>query len=145
MSFLVGGPVELVDRARPHLLQIGKRVLHMGPLGAGNVAKIIKNLITGSEALVLHEAVRIGAAAGIPERDALEMLRQMASGTTALSHWERTFVETEFGLAPRVGTNIHDKDLPLAAELARECSVEAPITQQIAAAGLRLLGVKSGA
>lgn len=30
LSFLVGGSVELVDRARPHLLQMGKQVLHMG-------------------------------------------------------------------------------------------------------------------
>ena len=143
LSFLVGGPPELVERARPHLLRMGKRVLHMGPLGSGNVAKVIKNLITGSESLILHEAARIGAAAGIPEREGLEMIRQMSSGPTTLSHWEQVFVDTAQGLSPRVGTNIHDKDLPLAAEVAQQYGVEAPITAAIAAAGLKLLKARS--
>jgi 3-hydroxyisobutyrate dehydrogenase len=143
LCFLAGGSPEIVERARPHLLRMGKIVLHMGPLGSGNVAKIVKNLITGSESLILHEAVKIAAAGGIAGRDALEMLRQLTSGPGALDHWEQTFVQTEHGLAPRVGTNIHDKDLPLAAELARDTGVDAPIAREIAAAGLRLLAAGS--
>src|SRR5437588_568190 len=54
LSFVVGGPPELFERARPHLLCMGKQALHVGPLGAGNAAKLIKNLVTGAEALVIH-------------------------------------------------------------------------------------------
>ena len=49
LSFLAGGPVELLERARPHLLKMGKQVFHMGGLGAGNVAKAIKNLVAEAE------------------------------------------------------------------------------------------------
>ncbi|MBI4490870.1 MAG: hypothetical protein HY694_17435, partial [Deltaproteobacteria bacterium] len=40
---------------------------------------------------------------------------------------------------PRAGRNIFDKDIPLAAELARKYGLDLPITEQLAAAGKRLL------
>ena len=138
LSFLVGGPAGLIDRARPHLLQMGKEVLHMGPLGSGNVAKIIKNMVTGAETLVIHEAIQIGEAAGIHYRDALEMMRRVYGGTV-LNRWRETFDPSGTGPTPSAGTNIFDKDIPLAAELGRQYGLDLPITEQLAAAGKRLL------
>jgi 3-hydroxyisobutyrate dehydrogenase-like beta-hydroxyacid dehydrogenase len=138
LTFLVGGPADLVERARPHLLHMAKAVMHMGPLGAGNVAKLIKNLVTGSEGLIVYEAIRIGLAGGIPPREALEMMRQTASVST-LDRWQERFDLS--GPAPmmRAGQNIYDKDIPLAAEVGRQLGVDIPITEQLAAAGQRLV------
>ncbi len=141
LSFLTGGPAELVDRARPHLLRMGKQVLHMGPLGAGNVAKLISNLVMGAERLIVHEAISIGEAGGISYRDALEMLRKIHSGSL-LNRWQDTFDSSGASSKPRAGRNIFGKDLPLAAELARQYGIDIPITEQLLAAGNRLLGVK---
>jgi len=141
VNFLVGGPTELVERARPHLLTMGKEVIHMGPLGTGNAAKLIKNLLTGSESLIIHEAIKIGEACGIRYCDALEMMKQLYNGSL-LRHWEERFDPSGTCPTPKVGTNIYDKDMPLAAELAREFGVEIPITEQLVAAGLRLLEAK---
>ncbi|HEX9879372.1 MAG TPA: NAD(P)-dependent oxidoreductase [Candidatus Binatia bacterium] len=142
VTFLVGGPAELLNRARPHLLRMGKKVMHMGPLGAGNAAKLIKNLLTGAEPLLIHEAIKIGEASGIRYPDALEMMKALYSGSL-LGHWEERFDPSGKTSAPKPGTNIWDKDLPLAAELGREYGVEIPITEQLAAAGLRLMAGKS--
>ena len=138
LSFLVGGSSLLVDRARPYLLRMGKQVLHMGPLGAGNVAKLIKNLVTGAETLVIHEAIQIGAAAGIPYPDALEMMRKVYSGTI-LNRWENRFDPSGASPKPRAGTNTFDKDIPLAGELARQYGLDLPITEQLVAAANRVL------
>src|SRR4051812_10309952 len=43
-AFLVGGPDRLMAKARDHLLPLGGSFRHFGPLGAGNVAKLAKNL-----------------------------------------------------------------------------------------------------
>jgi len=142
LSFLVGGPAELVERARPHLLRMGRQLLHMGPLGAGNVAKLIKNLVTGSETLIIHEAIQIGQAAGIPYRDALEMMRQVYSGTI-LNRWQESFDPSGAGPMPRAGHSVFVKDIPLVAELARHCGLDLPITQGLAAAGKRLVKAKA--
>jgi 2-hydroxy-3-oxopropionate reductase len=138
LTFLVGGPADLVERARPHLLHMAKAVMHMGPLGAGNVAKLIKNLVTGSEGLIVYEAIRIGLAGGIPPRAALEMMRETASVST-LNRWQERFDLSGPHPVMRAGMNIYDKDIPLAAEVGRRLGVDIPITDQLAAAGQRLV------
>jgi 3-hydroxyisobutyrate dehydrogenase len=142
LTFLVGGPTDLVGRARPHLLRMSKEVLHLGPLGAGNIAKLIKNLVTGSETLIVHEAIRIGEAGGIPYRDALEMMRKVYSGTV-LNRWQERFDPSGADPTPRAGLNVYNKDIPLAAELGRELGLDIPITEQLAAAGKRLAKEKA--
>jgi 3-hydroxyisobutyrate dehydrogenase-like beta-hydroxyacid dehydrogenase len=142
LNWVVGGPKESVERARPHLLMMGKQMFHMGPLGAGNVGKLMKNLVTGSETLIVHEAIQIGEAAGIPYREALEMMRQ-TSGESVLNRWQERFDPSGASSTPRAGTNIFDKDIPLAAELARKYGRNLPVTEQLAAAGRRLLREKT--
>jgi len=142
LIFLVGGSGDLVERARPHLLLMGREVRHMGPLGAGNVGKLIKNLVTGSETLIVHEAVQIGEAAGIPYREVLEMLRETQSGGTLLDRWQKTFDPTGASSTPRVGHNVLQKDIPLAANLGRKLGLDLPITEQLAAVGQRLAKAK---
>ncbi len=141
LTFLVGGPSDLIERARPHLLHMAKEVIHMGPLGAGNVAKLIKNLVTGSEALIVHEAIRIGLAGGIPCMDALEMMRKTRS-ESVLNRWQERFDLS--GTTPkfRAGQNVYEKDVPLAAEVGRQLGVDIPITEQLATSGLRLIGAR---
>ena len=142
LSFLVGGPRELFEKARPHLLRMGKQAFHMGPLGSGNAAKLIKNMVTGAETLIIHEAMQIGQAAGIPYPQALEMMRQVYSGTI-LDRWQNVFDPSGARPTPRAGRNIFDKDIPLAGELARQCGLELPITQQLVAAAHRIVKGKS--
>ncbi len=52
LTFLVGGQKVFFDRAKPHLLAMAKDAVHMGPLGCGNVAKLFKNMVTASDALI---------------------------------------------------------------------------------------------
>ena len=141
LIFLVGGAAELFERARPHLLHMAKEVMHMGPLGAGNVAKLIKNLVTASEALIVHEAIRIGQAGGISCDEALEMMRKTASVST-LNRWQERFDLSGASPILRAGQNLYDKDVPLAAEVGRQFGLDLPITEQLAAAGLRLIASK---
>lgn len=141
LTFLVGGPAELVERARPHLLQMAKEAIHMGPLGTGNVAKLIKNLVTASETLIVHEAIRIGQAGGIPCREALAMMQKTRS-ESVLNRWQERFDVSGPNPTVRAGQNLYDKDIPLAAEVGRQFGLDIPITEQLAAAGRRLVGSK---
>ena len=142
LSFVVGGPKEVYDRARPHLLKMSKQTLHMGPLGAGNVSKLVKNLVGGSETLIIHEAIQIAEAAGIAYPEALEMMRQVYSGTL-LNRWQKTFDPSGSSPMPGSGHNVFDKDIPLAGELARQYGLSLPITEQLVAAGKRIVKAKS--
>ncbi len=141
LIFVVGGPAEVVERARLHLLKMGKKVIHMGAVGAGNTSKLIKNLISGAETLMLHEALQLGEAEGLKFPQVLEMLQQVESGRL-LDRWQRVFDPSLPDPTPHIGRNVFDKDVPLASELARQSGLDLPIIEQLAAAAKRLVKEK---
>jgi 3-hydroxyisobutyrate dehydrogenase len=141
LTFLVGGQRALFNRAKPHLLSMGKDAVYMGPLGSGNVTKLIKNLVTASEGLIIYEAIQIGRAAGIDYRAALELMKQTQS-EPILNRWETRFDLSPSELKFNSGANLYDKDLPLAAELGKALGAEIPVTEELAKLGIRLSGGK---
>ena len=144
LCFVVGGAKELVARAEPHLLKMGKQVFHMGPLGTGAVAKLIKNMVSGSETLIVHEAIKIGLAGGIPYPQALEMMRQIGHDSV-LNRWQKTFDPSGKNPLPKSGRNVMNKDIPLAAELAHLYGLDVPITQELAKSAARVVQANKSA
>jgi len=138
LCFVVGGPDELVERARPHLLKMSKEVFHMGPVGTGAVGKLIVNMLGGAETLIVHEAIQIGMAGGIPYQKALELMRRVGHNSM-LNRWERTFDSSGNDPLPRSGRNVLNKDVPLVAELARLYNLDVPITQELSASAQRVV------
>lgn len=138
LCFVVGGPDELVERARPHLLKMSKEVFHMGPLGTGAVGKLIVNMLGGAETLIVHEAIQIGMAGGIAYQNALELMRRVGHNSV-LNRWQRTFDPSGNDPLPRSGRNVLNKDIPLVAELARLYNLDVPITQELSASAQRIV------
>ena len=141
LKFLVGGPDDLAERARVHLLRMGKQVIHMGPVGSGNVAKLIKNLTSGAETLMVHEALQLGEAEGLRFPQVLEMLQEVES-ERLLDRWRTVFDPASDKPSPRLGHNVFQKDIPLAGELAAGTGLKLPIIKQLAAAAKRLSKTK---
>ncbi|HVH90422.1 MAG TPA: NAD(P)-dependent oxidoreductase [Candidatus Acidoferrum sp.] len=141
LTFLVGGQKALFERAKPHLLNMAKDAVYMGPLGCGNVTKLFKNMVTASEALIVYEALQIAKAAGIDYKAALDLMKKTKS-QNILDRWETRFDLSGGDLKFNVGTNLYDKDLPLAAEVGKTLGAVIPITEQLAALGIRLNGGK---
>ena len=142
LSFVVGGADELVERATPHLLKMGQEVFHMGPAGTGAVGKLIKNMLGGAESLIVHEAIQIGIAGGIPYPKALEMMRRIGHDSV-LNRWQRTFDPSCSDPLPKAGRNVLNKDIPLVAELARMLKTDTQITEQLAAAADRVVSANN--
>jgi len=138
LCFVVGGPDELVQRAQPHLLKMSKEVFHMGPLGTGAIGKLIVNMLGGAETLIVHEAIQIGMAGGIPYQNALELMRRVGHNSV-LNRWQRTFGASGNDPLPRSGRNVLNKDIPLVAELARLYNLDVPITQELSASAQRIV------
>jgi 3-hydroxyisobutyrate dehydrogenase-like beta-hydroxyacid dehydrogenase len=133
-AFLVGGPDDLVQTVRPHLLALEKTVYHFGPLGAGNVAKLIKNLTNGAERVLLAQAMMLAEAGGVDVRRMLDVLKAEDSGS-AVRNWEKVFTLDGGHAALNGGANIFNKDLPLAAELAKIYKLDLGVIREAADAG----------
>ena len=141
LTFLVGGQKAFFDRAKPHLLNMAKDAVHMGPLGCGNVTKLFKNMVTASEALIVYEALQIAKAAGINYKAALDLMQKTRS-SHILERWETRYDLSGGDLKFNAGTNLYDKDLPLAAEVGKSLGAEIPVVEALAKLGIKLNGGK---
>jgi 3-hydroxyisobutyrate dehydrogenase-like beta-hydroxyacid dehydrogenase len=141
LTFLVGGQKALFERAKPHLLNMAKDAVYMGPLGSGNVTKLFKNMVTASEALVVYEALQIAKAGGISEKAALDLMQKTRS-QHILDRWDTRYDLAGGELKFNAGTNLYDKDLPLAAEVGKSLGAEIPVVEALANLGIKLNGGK---
>ena len=141
LTFLVGGQKALFDRAKPHLLNMAKDAVYMGPLGCGNITKLFKNMVTASEALVVYEALQIAKAAGISHKAALDLMQKTRS-QHILDRWDTRYDLAGGELKFNTGTNLYDKDLPLAAEVGKSLGAEIPVVEALAKLGIKLNGGK---
>lgn len=134
-SFLVGGRAEVADAVRPYLLALGRAVYYFGPLGAGNIAKIAKNLATAADRVVMVEVLTLAEAGGLDPRLLLEMMRVEYHSLTR--DWEGYF-DVENGHAEgRPTVNILNKDIRHAADFAAERGLDLPVTRSVAEAAAR--------
>ena len=65
LTFMVGGSAEAFARGKPVLERLGKRVVHCGEAGNGQVAKICNNMILGVSMIAVSEAFVLGEKLGL--------------------------------------------------------------------------------
>jgi 3-hydroxyisobutyrate dehydrogenase-like beta-hydroxyacid dehydrogenase len=114
----------------------------MGPLGCGNVTKLFKNMVTASEALIVYEALQIAKAGGVDYKAALDLMQKTKS-QHILDRWDTRYDFTGGELRFNPGTNLYDKDLPLAAEVGKSLGADIPIVDAMAKLGIKLNGGKA--
>ena len=69
LVFLIGGEAAVLERCRPILMTLGTDLHHVGPLGSGQVVKIVNNVMSMGNMAVAAEAMVLGVKAGVdPER-----------------------------------------------------------------------------
>jgi 3-hydroxyisobutyrate dehydrogenase-like beta-hydroxyacid dehydrogenase len=141
LTFLVGGQKAFFQRVKPHLMNMAKDAVHMGPLGCGNVTKLFKNMVTASEALIVYEALQIAKAGGVSYKAALDLMQKTKS-QHILDRWDTRYEFADGELKFNPGTNLYDKDLPLAAEVGKTLGADIPIVEAMAKLGIKLNGGK---
>jgi 3-hydroxyisobutyrate dehydrogenase len=65
LTFMVGGSEAAFAAGRPVLEQMGKRVVHCGPAGNGQAAKICNNMILGISMIAVSEGFALGEKLGL--------------------------------------------------------------------------------
>ncbi|AJK50644.1 NAD(P)-dependent oxidoreductase [Burkholderia plantarii] len=74
MTMVLGGAPADVEAVEPVLAAISAKRVHVGPVGAGHVTKLLNNLLTGIHLLAASEAVRAARAAGVDPEKLVEAL-----------------------------------------------------------------------
>jgi|SRR5665213_324343 len=143
LAVMAGGDAGDIERVRPYVLAMARRLTHMGPTGAGQTTKLCNQVIVGCAMAVLAEATRLAVNSGI---DATRLPEALAGGF-ADSIPLQLFV-------PRMARGIHSppfghistmlKDLDTVADVARETSSPVPMAG-LAAQLFRLAKTARGA
>jgi 3-hydroxyisobutyrate dehydrogenase-like beta-hydroxyacid dehydrogenase len=133
LAIMVGGDPEAVERARPLLAVFGdpERTWHVGPVGAGQAAKLMVNLVLGGVMAVVAEGYTLGRVLGLAPDDALEVLEGASvAAQTVRSKREKLrsgdFADSGFRLG------LMHKDLRLALDAARAARASLPGTERVA-------------
>ncbi len=79
LTFMVGGAADSFARGKPLLERMGKRVVHCGEAGNGQVAKICNNMILGVSMIAVSEAFVLGEKLGLSHK-ALFDVASVSSG-----------------------------------------------------------------
>ena len=139
LAIMVGGDAGDLEEARPVLAAMGANIIHVGAVGAGEVAKLCNNLISGTVAVAVSEAFRIGEAFGVDPQILTSVIAKSSGATWVMEHMHPVpgIVENAASnrqYAPGFMTDLMAKDLALAVNAAREKRVPvvvAPAAQQL--------------
>ena len=133
LAVLVGGADEAVARARPLLQILGdpERTWHLGPVGAGQAAKLMVNLVLGGVTAAVAEGFTLGRVLGLSADDALDVLEgaSVAAQTVRVKREKLRsgdYSDAGFRLA------LMHKDLRLAVDAARAARASLPGTERVA-------------
>jgi 3-hydroxyisobutyrate dehydrogenase len=122
LAMMIAGAPAAVERLRPWLLRIGKRVFVLGEQpGQGQVMKLVNNLIFAANAVTAFEAFSLGAKAGLDPDTMVEMV----NAGTGRSFASNDVMPAVLSGAFRFGATIAvlDKDVALGLEEARSLDV----------------------
>jgi 3-hydroxyisobutyrate dehydrogenase len=109
LAVMAGGDEADVERIRPVVMAMARNLTHLGPVGAGQTAKLCNQVISGSLMAVIAEAVRLAQNAGI---DAARLPEAFAGGF-ADSIPLRLFV-------PRMASGVHEPPIGSAASMVKD-------------------------
>jgi len=132
LTFIVGGDAAVLERARPVLQAMGKHIFHMGPSGAGQVAKLCNNMALGVIMAVTAEALALGAAHGLDPK-ALSQMMAVSTGrswaTEVCNPWPGVMdnAPAARGYQGGFATDLMLKDLGLAVEAALSVGAATPL------------------
>ena len=137
LTIFVGGSDTDVARARPVLEAIGRTITHLGPLGNGQAAKAVNQVIIGGAYLGVAEGIVLGIRAGLDPHLLVEALSGGAAQSWVLANRSGPMIDDEYPLGFRLA--LHRKDLGIALELAAATEVMLPVAMLAAALEDRLL------
>lgn len=109
LAAMAGGDAADVERVRPYVMAMARSLTHMGPLGAGQTAKLCNQVISGGLMALIAESVRLAQNSGL---DAARLPEAFAGGF-ADSLPLRLFV-------PRMASGAHAPPIGSAASMAKD-------------------------
>jgi 2-hydroxy-3-oxopropionate reductase len=129
LTIMAGGSEEDFARAKPLFDALGKTVVHVGPVGAGQVVKACNQVVVALTIEAVSEALVLGSKAGVDPATIIEVLSGGMAANRVMEVRGRNFLEHDF--TPGFRVDLHHKDLGIALQTARQYGVALPNTAAV--------------
>jgi 2-hydroxy-3-oxopropionate reductase len=130
LSIMAGGEEKDFERARPLFEVMGETVIHVGPSGAGQVAKAANQIVVALTIEAVSEALVLGSKGGVDPVKLLDVLGGGLAANKVMEVKREKFLSGDFSPGGKV--EFHHKDLGIALATARELGVALPATALVA-------------
>ena len=132
LTFMVGGSVENVEKAKPILSKMGKNIFHAGGSGSGQIAKLCNNMLLAIHMSGTAEALSMGVKSGLDPSVLSEIMSKSSGGNWSLDKYNPypgVMTESPASKDYQGGflNKLMIKDLNLAKELAQDSKTETPM------------------
>jgi 3-hydroxyisobutyrate dehydrogenase-like beta-hydroxyacid dehydrogenase len=111
LTVMVGGEQAVLDQALPVFQAFGKNIQLCGPVGAGQVVKLINQLLVGIHTSAIAEAAVFGARFGANPQVVLDLLGTSFGGSTMMTRNLPRFMARDFSPATPIGLILKDLGL----------------------------------
>jgi 2-hydroxymethylglutarate dehydrogenase len=128
LTIMVGGTAEALARARPLLEVVGENVHHVGPVGQGEVVKLINQLLVVVHTQVAGEAMVLAMKAGADPEQVLDVLSSSWGASAMLSRTGPKVASGNYGNA--APTRLLAKDINLVAQMAAGHDLALPLVER---------------
>lgn len=126
LSIMVGGRPEVFEKIKPFFELMGQNIVHVGPNGDGQTCKVANQIVVALTIEAVGEALLFASKAGAdPAKVRAALMGGFASSRIMELHGERMIKRT---FDPGFRIRLHQKDLNLALESARELEMSLPNT-----------------
>ena len=142
LTMFVGGAEQDVARAMPALEAVGKTITHLGPLGSGQVAKAVNQVMIGGMYMGVAEGLVLGLKAGLDPARLVAALSGGSAQSWVLANRSGRMIDDEYPLGFR--TALHRKDIGIALELAGESGLLLPMAMLVSVLEDRLIAAGHG-
>lgn len=127
LAIMVGGAAPVLERARPVLEALGKRIVHMGDTGMGQAAKAVNQVMGAGINEAVTEALGLGAHLGLPMDKLIEVVSGGAAGNWFLEKRGPTMTRNVFD--PGFKLALHHKDLEICRTMAETLGVHLDLVE----------------
>jgi 3-hydroxyisobutyrate dehydrogenase-like beta-hydroxyacid dehydrogenase len=126
LAVMVGGEASQLERARPVIDAYASNISHVGAIGAGQMAKLVNQILVVVTGLAVSEALVFAQGANLDLRSTLAAVEGGAAGSWMLSNRGPQMIERDW--RPGFTIDLQQKDLRLVLEAADEMGVPVPAT-----------------
>lgn len=131
LSIMVGGSDHAVARAAPILEAMGSNIVHVGPSGAGQVAKACNQLVVAATIEAVAEALVLAERSGVSAAKVREALLGGFAGSKILEVHGQRMLDRAF--EPGFRARLHRKDARIVLDAAEAAGTPVPSFRAVAA------------